>query len=244
MQAGRLISPALEHVVLLVVLDAGIGEVKEEGEGELGGRHAGQGHGHRLGEAEAEDAVDALEVGGVARGDSTKLREGEVVAELHDVVCLVALEGRVVSVLEEKLPVLDVTERLRGAGVKPGWGMGFFASGGFLPHPGSQSKTLSLPVCGVLLETINTKTMKRRTFLVLGFSKRMPVAKPASKRLSQHLAARSRWDPLLPPSLVFSCTTPELAKKYSRAQACCSHLHAKTTSRGALVSRGDAPSGR
>mmetsp|Transcript_5218 Transcript_5218/g.13267 ORF Transcript_5218/g.13267 Transcript_5218/m.13267 type:complete len:348 (-) Transcript_5218:204-1247(-) len=103
---------ALEHVVLVVVLDAGVREVKEEGEGELWGGHAGEGHGHRLGEAEAEDAVDALKVGGVARGDAAKLCEREVVAELNDVVGLVALEGRVVGVLEEELTVLDVAEGL------------------------------------------------------------------------------------------------------------------------------------
>ena len=107
-------------MVLVVVLDARIGEIKEEGEGKLGGRHAGQGHGHSLGEAKTEDSVDALKVWGVAGGDASKLCEGEVVAQLHDVVCLVALEGRVVSVLEEELTVLDVTQSLRGAGVKPG----------------------------------------------------------------------------------------------------------------------------
>jgi hypothetical protein len=84
---------------LSVVLDARVGEVKEEGEGKLWRGHAGKLHGHLLWQAEAEDAVDALEIRRIARRDAAKLGEGVKVAKLHNICRLVALEVRVVRVL-------------------------------------------------------------------------------------------------------------------------------------------------
>jgi hypothetical protein len=75
---------------------------------------------HGLGKSETEDAIDTLEVRAVARSDASELGECVVVAELHDVVCLVALERRVVSVLQEELSMLDVPEGLGLAWVEPG----------------------------------------------------------------------------------------------------------------------------
>jgi len=50
---------------------------------------------------------------------TAKLGEGIEVAELHDVGCLIALEVRVVGVLEKELPMLDVLDRLGRSGVEP-----------------------------------------------------------------------------------------------------------------------------
>jgi hypothetical protein len=72
-----------------------------------------------LGKSETEDAVDTLEIRAVARSDASKLGECVVVAELHDIVCLVALERRVVGVLQEELSVLDVPESLGLARIEP-----------------------------------------------------------------------------------------------------------------------------
>lgn len=51
-----------------------------------------QGYRHGLRQAKSKDAVHALEVRAIARSDSSKFGESIVVAELYDVVCLVALE--------------------------------------------------------------------------------------------------------------------------------------------------------
>ena len=87
-RAGR----GLEATDLGIVLHPGICKVKEEGQRELRRRHAGQFHGHLLGQTKPKNAIDTLKVRRVASCDAAKLGEGVEVAELHDVCRLISLQ--------------------------------------------------------------------------------------------------------------------------------------------------------
>ena len=84
---------APKHVIAGVVLHPPISQGKEQRQRQLGRRHPRHFARRELRQAEAKDAVHALEIRTVAHGDSTKLGKGEVIAKLHDCASKSALEN-------------------------------------------------------------------------------------------------------------------------------------------------------
>jgi len=100
----------MKNVILRVIFHTTICERKQKWDRELRRGHSGHFPRWKLRQAKSKDSVYSLEVRAVANRDASKFCERKIITKLNHIICFITLESRIVCILQEKLPMLDILD--------------------------------------------------------------------------------------------------------------------------------------